>query len=453
MLKKNRGYDIIFYVNKTIVAISTPLGRGAISIVRMSGSESLAIAAKVFSCKGEIEPRKMMLGKFNLGQVYEHCLMVYFKGPFSFTGEDMVEFQIHGGVTIAQAVQQVLLDNGAVMAEPGEFSKRAFENGKISLNEAETIVEEINSESEAELKSVLSTSGSRLLEKIKLLQSELTTLLAEIEVTMDYPDEDENEVVRDKIFEKLNYVNNQLLTLLKTAQEARFVKNGLKIALVGKANVGKSSLLNALLGENKAIVTSTEGTTRDVVEGSIDFNGIRFNFYDTAGIRESSDTIERIGIEKSKKALEDSDIVLMVYDGSEKLGVNDQNVRNIITDKPFISVINKVDKSRAIEKQENEIEVSALNGENIEKLKQKIFDMTIKNQIDFNSLIVTNERQLNHLKNAQNQIEEIFKVKNESLEILSLLIKKVWNELGKITGETENEDIISVIFAKFCVGK
>lgn len=453
MLKKNNGCDIIFIVNKTIVAISTPLGKGAISIVRMSGSRSLEIATKVFSCKEKIEPRKMMLGKFNLGQVYEHCLMVYFKAPNSFTGEDIVEFQIHGGVTIAQLVQQVLLNNGAVMAGPGEFSKRAFENGKISLNEAETIIEEINSESEAELKSVLSTSGSKLLEKIKDLQSELTTLLAEIEVTMDYPDEDENEVVRDKIFEKLEFVNGELLKLLKTAQEARYIKNGVKIALVGKANVGKSSLLNALLGENKAIVTSTEGTTRDVVEGSIDFNGVRFNFFDTAGIRESDDTIERIGIEKSKQALEESDIVLMVYDGSEPLNENDKNVKDIIKNKPFISVVNKGDKARVIGAQENEIVISAAQNKNVEKLKQMIFDMTIKHQIDFNSLIVTNERQLNHLSEAQQQIDEIFAVKNESLEILSLLIKKVWNELGKITGETENEDIISVIFAKFCVGK
>lgn len=440
-------------MNKTIVAISTPLGKGAISIVRMSGSRSKEIATKVFSCKEAIEPRKMILGKFKLGQVYEHCLMVYFAAPNSFTGEDIVEFQIHGGVTVANLVQQALIENGAVMAEPGEFSKRAFENGKISLNEAETIIEEINSESEAELKSVLSTSGSKLLEKIKGLQSELTTLLAEIEVTMDYPDEDENEVVRDKIFDKLEYVNTQLKQMLKTAQEARYIKNGVKIALVGKANVGKSSLLNALLGENKAIVTSTEGTTRDVVEGSIDYNGVRFNFFDTAGIRESNDTIEKIGIEKSKRALEESDIVLMVYDGSEKLNENDLNVKKIAADKPFISVVNKGDKKRVIAAQENEIVISAQQNTNIEALKQMIFDMTIKNQIDFNSPIVTNERQLAHLSTAQQQIDGIFEVKHESLEILSLLIKKVWNELGKITGETENEDIISVIFAKFCVGK
>lgn len=395
----------------------------------------------------------MILGKFKLGQVFEHCLMVYFKAPFSFTGEDIVEFQIHGGVTVAALVQQTLIDNGAVLAGPGEFSKRAFENGKISLNEAETIIEEINSESEAELKSVLSTSGSKLLEKIKGLQSELTTLLAEIEVTMDYPDEDENELVRDKIFDKLEWVSSQLKQLLKTAQEARYVKNGVKIALVGKANVGKSSLLNALLGENKAIVTSTEGTTRDVVEGCIDYNGVRFNFFDTAGIRESNDTIEKIGIEKSVRALEESDIVLMVYDGSEKINQNDLNVKEIIANKPFISVINKGDKKRVIAAQQNEIVISAAQNVNIETLKQMIFDMTIKNQIDFNTPIVTNERQLGHLQSASEQIDGIFEVKHESLEILSLLIKKVWNELGKITGETENEDIISVIFAKFCVGK
>ena len=439
-------------MNKTIVAISTPLGKGAISIVRMSGKDALKIALKFFSCSNKIEPRKMLLGNFDLGQVKEKCMMAYFKAPHSFTGEDIVEFQLHGGVAVTRMLQEKLLQGGAVLAQPGEFSKRAFENGKISLDEAESIVDEINSESEGEVKSVLSASSGKLFEKIKALQESLTELLAQIEVSMDYPEEDEYEDVRETIFQKLKECKKQLQEILQNAEQARFIKNGIKIALVGKANVGKSSLLNALVGENKAIVTSTEGTTRDVVEASLDYNGIRMNFYDTAGIRESQNEIEKIGIEKSKKMLDEADLVLIVYDGSEKLNKNDENIKKIIK-KPFISVINKQDKKRSIEKQENEICVSALSKQNIEQLKEKIFQTIIKEKIDFNGVVVTNERQLQHLKNAGSQIDNIFKEKDQSLEILSMLIKKVWNELGKITGETENEDIISMIFSKFCVGK
>lgn len=378
--------------------------------------------------------------------------MVYFKSPNSFTGEDMVEFQIHGGVTVARLAEQRLINAGARLAEPGEFSKRAFENGKISLDEAEAIVEEINSESEGQLKAALSSSGGKLLEKIKSLQNTLTELLAEIEVSMDYPEEDEFELVSDKVFDKICEVSSQLGTLLSNAEEARYIRSGVNVALVGRANVGKSSLLNALLGENKAIVTATEGTTRDVVEGNADFKGVRFNFFDTAGIRESSDNIEKIGIEKSKKALQDCDLVLFILDGSEKLSENDKKIFDLIK-KPYITVVNKSDKKRVLPAQTNEVSVSALSEENITLLKQKIFDSVIKNEVDFNGLVLTNERQISHLNEARKLIEDVSNAKGESLEIISMLIKKVWNELGKITGETENEDIISVIFSKFCVGK
>ena len=439
-------------MENTIVAVATPLGKGAISIVRMSGKQALKIALKFFNCNCQIQPRKLVLGQFDLGDVKEKCLMVYFKAPFSYTGEDVVEFQIHGGVTVTRLIQEKLIQGGATLAQPGEFSKRAFENAKISLDEAEAIVEEINSESEAQLKSALSLASGKLNQQIKNIQSSLTNLLAHIEVSMDYPEEDENEIVRDEIFKTLEENRLYLKQILDQANQSRFIKNGINIALVGKTNVGKSSLLNALVGENKAIVTDIEGTTRDVVEASIDYNGIRLNFYDTAGIRESDNAVEKIGIEKSKKTLDECDIVLIIYDGSENLTKNDENIKKIIK-KPFISVINKQDKTRKLAKQENEIEVSALENKNIEKLKEKIFKTAIKKSIDFNGLVVTNERQMQHINQAIKQINEVFKQKNQSLEILSMLIKNVWNTLGKITGETENEDIISVIFSKFCVGK
>ncbi len=439
-------------MNTTIAAISTPLGKGAISIVRMSGENALKIALKVFSCSQKIEPRKMVLGNLNLGQGSEKCLMVYFKAPFSYTGEDVVEFQIHGGIVVTRLALEKLVENGAKLAEPGEFTKRAFENGKISLDEAEAVVNEINSESEAQLKIALSSASGKLLKQTKKLQNNLTELLAEIEVSMDYPEEDENEIVRDKIFSVLKQTQNEIDQTITNAESLRFAKNGVNVALVGKTNVGKSSLLNALIGEEKAIVTSTKGTTRDVVEASCDIEGVRFNFYDTAGIRESKNAIEKIGIEKSKKFLAESDVVLFVVDGSADLDDDDKNVLKLLK-KPYFVVVNKCDKQRHLKKQQNEIEVSALTGQNIEKLKKTIFDSVIKDEIDFSSSIVGNERQLDHLKNASKQIKSFFRHKNESLEILSMLIKSIWNELGKITGETENEDIISMIFSKFCVGK
>ncbi len=449
MVEKEKKCAIII-VMKTIVALSTPLGKGAIAIVRMSGEKALEIAQKVFSCKGEIKPRYMMLGSFCIDEVKEKCLMVYFKAPFSFTGEDMVEFQIHGGVTVARLVEERLIKEGAVLAEPGEFSRRAFENGKISLDEAESIVDEINSESEAELKVSLSSASGKLVGNIKEIQNSLTELLAEIEVSMDYPEEDEYEDVRGKIFDVLGESLNRLNGLIQVANEARFIRSGVNVALVGKTNAGKSSLLNALLGEERAIVTSTEGTTRDVIEAKSDIDGVRFNFYDTAGIRESRNKIEMLGIERSKKTLNESDLVLLVVDGSEK-EVDDEILKLI--NKPFITVVNKSDKKRVLKTMPNEIEVSALKNKNIDILKRKMYDMVIKKKIDFNGVVVSNERQLGHLIDAAKEIKEIFEKKNESLEILSMLIKKVWNELGKITGETENEDIIALIFSKFCVGK
>lgn len=441
-------------MKKTIVAISTPLGKGAISIVRLSGENAIEIAQKFFMPIGKqkIEHRKMVLGWFDLGEAKEKCMMVYFKSPNSFTGEDVVEFQIHGGTTLTRLIQAKLIEGGARLAENGEFSKRAFENGKMSLAEAESIVDEINSESEAELKASLKAASGELFKEIKSIQQDLTTLLAQIEVTMDYPEEDENEVVREDVFNKMTEIKKRLNDILLLSKQKALIKKGINVAIIGKTNVGKSSLLNAIIGENKAIVTDIEGTTRDVVDASIDYNGVRFNFYDTAGIRESQDEVEKIGIEKSKKTAQTADITLLVLDGSENIKEEDERTKKLIK-QPYIIVVNKTDKKRVLEKQQNEIEVSAKNKTNIEKLKKEIFEKTIKEEINFNGLATTNERQIEALNEAFNQVEEFFKEKDESLEILSLLIKKVWQSLGKITGETENEDIISLIFSKFCVGK
>ena len=445
-------------MENTIASISTPLGKGAISIVRMSGEDALKIALKLFSSKKlefeNVEPRKMYLGSFEIEKdVFEKCMMVYFKTPYSYTGEDIVEFQIHGGIIITQKILQKLLDEGAVLAEPGEFSKRAFLNGKISLDEAESIVDVIDSESEGELKASLKLARGGLFSKVEQMQIKLTSTLAKIEVSLDYPDEDINENVKNEIKNDTSAVKEEIKNLLKSSENFKYIKSGINVAIVGKTNVGKSSLLNALLGEQKAIVTNIEGTTRDSVEGVFFFKGIKINLIDTAGIRDALDEVEKIGIEKSKQILSDADIVLFVFDGSKKLSEYDEKIKKYCKSKLYISVINKIDQKRILEAQPNEIEVSALENKNIDQLKEKIYNETIKNEIDFNNLIITNQRQINVLKEAMQVIKEIEENMENILEILAMLTKKLWRTLGKITGNTENEDIINLIFSKFCLGK
>ncbi len=441
-----------------IVSISTPLGKGAVAIVRMSGKDSLPVALKLFHSKhfdeGKIKPRFMYFGTFDLSETAkEECLMVYFKAPFSYTGEDIVEFQVHGGVLLAQKIVEACLNAGAVMAEPGEYSKRAFLNGKITLDKAEAIIGEINAETEGELNSSLQITNGRLAEEILEEQQNIQTMIAEIEVGMDYPDETEELNLKLDIRERLFQTENRIEKILSQSQSATYIKNGINVALVGKTNVGKSSIMNALLGEDRAIVTDIKGTTRDSITESFIYHGIKINLIDTAGIRETKDIVENIGIEKSKQNLNTADLVLFVLDGSENETAEDKEIENLLKGKKFITLINKTDKKRVLEKKKNEIEISATTNKNVEKLKQKILNMVLNEEIDFNNLVLTNERQVQILKDAKSILEEIGQNQNLQIDVLSMLVKKLWLTLGKITGNTENEDIINLIFSKFCLGK
>jgi tRNA modification GTPase len=441
-----------------IVSISTPLGKGAVAIVRMSGKGCLDIALKFFHnaklTKENIVPRYMYFGKIELEEnVFEECLMVYFKAPFSYTGEDIVEFQIHGGVLVAQKILDVCIKNGACLAEPGEYSKRAFLNGKITLDKAEAIIGEINAETDGELKSSLQITNGKLANQISAEQEKLKYLLAEIEVGMDYPDETEELGLKLNIFERLKEIEAENLEILNQSKSAKYIKNGINVALVGKTNVGKSSVMNALLGEDRAIVTNIQGTTRDSITESFVYNGIKINLIDTAGIRETTDIVENIGIEKSKQNLNQADIVLFVIDGSEKETEEDKKIESLLKDKKFVTVINKTDKKRLVGKKENEIEISALANKNINLLKEKIIAMVIDGEVDANALVVTNERQYRILEDAHKQIEEILSQKTLPLDVIAMMIKKLWQTFGKITGNSENEDIINLIFSKFCLGK
>lgn len=446
-------------MSKIITAISTPLGKGAISIVRMSGKGCLDVAKKVFTSKSlsydKIQPRMLYLGYFSFpDKTKEYCMMVYFKSPYSYTGEDIVEFQIHGGTILSQKVLQTLIDNGATMAEPGEFTKWAFENGKISLDEAESIIGEINAESESELKASLNLAEGKLKGKIKQLQNNLTESLAQIEATLDYPEEDFEKSAKESIFNNLKNIELQINEFIKDSQNARFIKSGINIAIVGSPNVGKSSLLNALIGEDRAIVTDIAGTTRDVLTESISYKGIRFNFIDTAGIRESDDKVEKIGIEKSKNTIKNADVVLFILDGSRKLNEYDKEIISILKNyKNVITLVNKSDIKRQLDHQENEIEISALKENKIEDVKEKIYQLVINEEIDYNKMIIINERQIEILKECKKILNELNNAKYQSMDIIAMLIKSLWNTLGKITGESENERIIDLIFSKFCLGK
>lgn len=452
-------------MNDTICAISTPLGRGAISIVRMTGKNSLDIMRKVFLSKNlnyeNITPRYLYLGNLSLPQGTEHCLAVYFKSPNSYTGEDMVEFQVHGGSILTQSVLNVLLNNGARLAESGEFTKRAFENGKISLDMAESVIGEINAESEAELSATLGLAEGRLNAKIRALQQSLTESLAEIEATLDYPEEDFEELAKEKIFKTVENVKKEIEICLENAKNAQILTQGINIAIVGAPNVGKSSTLNALVGEDRAIVTDIEGTTRDTLTESVSYRGIKLNFIDTAGIRESKDVVEKIGIEKSKKSIDNADVIIFMLDGSRQLNDFDNQIFEILKEKNnVINIINKCDLPRKLEKinekinKNNEIiEISALNEKNIEKIKDIIYNKIVGEEIDYTKTLITSTRHIEALKEGKKICEEIENSKFSSMDIIAMLIKNVWNTLGKITGESENEDIIDLIFSKFCLGK
>ena len=446
-------------MNDTICAISTPLGKGAISIVRLSGSDSISISEKFFHAKNlnylNIIPRMFYLGYFCFpDNTKEHCMMVYFKGPKSYTGEDLIEFHVHGGSLLTQKILQTLVSGGAKLAMPGEFSKRAFENGKISLDQAESIIDEINAESEGELKATLSLSEGKLKNKILSLQNSLTESIAQIEATLDYPEEDFEKSAKDGIYENLKEIDNQISSFIDTSESSRYLTNGINIAIIGSPNVGKSSLLNALVGKNRAIVTDVEGTTRDILNESISYKGINLNFIDTAGIRNSQDTVEKIGIERSKKSLEQADVILFVLDGSKVLTDSDLEIKQMLTQySNVITIVNKIDKERKLEKLDDEIVISALKEQNIEKIKDIIYKMVIGEEIDYNKTIITNERQISILHDCKNVLNELFDSFDESMDIIAMLIKKLWNTLGKITGQCENEQIIDLIFSKFCLGK
>ena len=377
-------------------------------------------------------------------------LFVYFKAPFSFTGEDVVEFQFHGGEYLSKKILNEILTK-CRLSEPGEFTKRAFLNGKISLDEAEAISDIIFAESDAEIKSANMLQNGKLAENIKNCQKKLLDYLAEIEANLDYPDDFSENKLIENTYDYIEILKNNLEEILQNSKNSKQIKNGINVAIIGKTNVGKSSLLNAILGEDRAIVTDIEGTTRDVISEQILIDGYKVNFIDTAGLRQSDDVVEKIGIDKSIKCIDTADIILFVVDLSRNLDDEEKEIYEKIKNKPHIVVANKSDIKK-IDLNFDYIEISAKNNVNIEKLKHEIVKKIISDKIDYSKIVLTNERHISIIKNSLKMIEKMQK-NRENLDIIAFQIKEIWKELGKITGESEDEKIIDLIFSKFCLGK
>ncbi len=443
-------------MENVISAISTASGVGGVAIIRLSGENVLNTLEKMFTPLSkktkvkDFEPYKLYVGEIDGGDFTDFGMAVYFKGPKSYTGEDMVEIHCHGGLAITRGILKQTFNLGATPATKGEFTKRAFINGKLSLDSAEGLIDMINSESVAGVKVGYSLYREKLYNKINALQDKLTFALAGIDADIDYPEEDLEETTFDEVKIVLENSLKEVKELLQKYNDGAKIKNGISVAIIGKPNTGKSSILNALLDYDKAIVSSVEGTTRDVVEGSIIINGIKFDLFDTAGIRETADNIERLGIERSNKILKSADIVLLVLDGAKEIEETDKVILDSVKDKELITVYNKADLNRV----DGKFSISAKTKDGIDKLKEEMYSKAFKNGIDLNGEYITEERHFASLKNAENSlIEALNNIGKVPLDLIAEDIKSVWSYLGEITGKTASEDIIEEIFKKFCVGK
>lgn len=451
---------------ETIAGLATGNTTAGISIIRVSGDKSLEIAKKLIHKELPWEPRQLYLTDVTDGNISDKSLVVYYKAPCSFTGEDVVEFQIHGGMALANAILTALLDRGARMCLPGEFSKRAFLNGRASLDALEGTVDIINAQSEAELKAGYNLLIGTLKNKTDAIQSKLTDTLAAIDVALDYPEEDIEYETTEHITNQIVEVQNEIQALVDSSKTGLLISNGINVAIVGKPNVGKSSLLNGLLSYERAIVTDVAGTTRDTLQETYVYEGIKVNLIDTAGIHESQDKVERIGIERSVQALNEAHLILLVIDSSRELNDEDYNIIDLCTKqtKQIIVAINKSDISKDTSKYVDKIKTllpsaiilvtSAQDNDSIISIKKTIKSLCVNDDFNSNSLFITNTRHLTCLKSANQKLSEALAVIHDvSLDLVSIYLKDSWQDLGEITGKVITEEVLDTIFSKFCLGK
>lgn len=451
-------------MNDIIVAISTALGKGAISIIRLTGNGCIELVNKCFSGK---DLTKVDSHTINFGYIVQddvkidQVLVSVMKAPKTYTREDVVEINCHGGIASTNKILETMVLNGARLAEKGEFTKRAFLNGRIDLVEAEAVMDIVNSKTDKAREQSMKQLEGRLTGVIRKFRQELLELLANVEVNIDYPEyEDIETVTINDIKSRVASMKESISSIIKESETRKIIKDGINLAIVGRPNVGKSSILNSLLGENKAIVTDIAGTTRDVVEGSITLNGILLNFIDTAGIRDTDDVVEKFGVEKSIKEISKADLVLLVLNNNEELTLDDYKLIDIIGDKKYITVINKKDLESKIESDitnlKNVIYTDTVSLDGIESLKDKIIELFNLEEIENSDVeILTNTRQITLAKECLPILSEVENGINNNVpvDLVAIDIKRIWTKLGEILGENYSDELIDQLFSQFCLGK
>lgn len=453
----------------TIVAISTAIGNAGIGIIRLSGEKCFEILDKIFVPKNKSEVKGYTIKYGNIvdsqsKEKIDEVLVSYFVAPRSYTKENMCEINSHGGFVVENRILEECIKNGAILAQPGEFTKRAFLNGRIDLSQAEAVIDVINSKTEKEMQIAQRQLEGSLSKKIKAMKNEVMDLMADIEASIDYPEYDVEETTNKKISETLNKLESELNKLEASFKNGKILKDGIKTAIVGKPNVGKSSLLNLILGENRAIVSNIEGTTRDTIEEYINIKGIPLKIVDTAGIRNTTNEIEQIGIKKSIDNINNAELIIAVFDDSRAFDKEDEKILDLIKNKKAIILINKVDLNKNLIKEKEEIkksknkiiEFSTIEEKGLDELYKTIEEMFKWKEIqNDNSEIITNNRQKQQIilakKSLENAKNSVFS--NMPIDITAICLKEILENLTLITGENISEEIINKIFEKFCLGK
>ena len=454
--------DIKIIESDTIVAIATAPSNSAISIIRLSGSDAIEIANNVFKGKNlnKVKSHTIHYGYIhNDNDIIDEVLVSVFKSPKTFTREDVVEINCHGGIYVTNKVLELLLVKGARLAEPGEFTKRAFLNGRIDLTQAEAVIDMIESNTASSLKMANLGILGETKKVISEFREKILECLLKIEVNIDYPEyEDEEQITEEILIPRLSNLQKDMEVVLQKSEVSRIIKYGVKTAIIGKPNVGKSSLLNALIREDKAIVSNIAGTTRDIVEGSINIGGIVLNLIDTAGVRDTDDFVEKIGVEKSKKIIDEADLIMLVFDNNTPLNSDDLQLLEITKDKNRIIVINKKDLESKIDINVNDevLYISSFDNNDISKLENKIKKVCNYTDVtNIDSTYIGNTRQIAKLKIAKKQLDDAIESLNFGLpiDLACVDIKNCWISLGEILGEVSSEDLINELFSRFCLGK
>ncbi len=461
-----------FDFDNTIAAISTPVGAGGIAIVRMSGKDSISILEKVFKPFGGKKVADLKSHTVTYGhivddeKIIDEVLVIFMKGPKSYTREDVVEINCHGGIKVVKSVLNTLIKYGADMAMPGEFTKRAFLNGRIDLSQAEAVIDLINAKTELSERASINRLEGRLSQRVKDIREEILTVTAHIEANIDYPEHEDETMTYKMVTEKTGEAIKKVSHLIDTADIGKIIKEGIKTVIIGKPNVGKSSLMNCLIDEDRAIVTDIPGTTRDILEEHINIKGVPLNIIDTAGIRDTDDVIEKIGVEKSLEYAKIADFIFLVLDGSKELTDEDTEIFEFIKEnsKKAVVLINKsdleqnIDKNRIFEYIDKEyvLTVSVKNNYGIDELFEKIKDLFFNGEIDVDDeAIVSNERNKASLIKAKKSLENVLDTIDNKMpeDFLSMDLMQAYVYLGEIIGETVDEDVIDKIFSEFCLGK